>query len=71
MTELSSDFIGRLVAATQGVALDGAAAARVAKTAAQVAGTMQAITGRSLFDTEPAKFDAMLDHYAEPTKSDD
>ena len=71
MTELRSDFIGRLVAATQGVELDDTAAARVARTAAGVAETMRAITGRSLFDTEPAKFDAMLAHYAEPGKSDD
>jgi len=49
-----------LVENWQGVALDDAAAARLAGVSASVRGTLDAVAGHSLFDTEPAHFERSL-----------
>ena len=71
MTELSSEFIRQLVAATQGVELDNVAAVRVATVTTQVIRMLDAKFSGSQFDTEPAKFDAMLAEFAGHPKSND
>lgn len=71
MAELSSEFIKKLVTATQDIELDDVAASRVAKASAQAIRTLDAKAGQSLFDTEPAKFAAMLANFAENPNNDD
>jgi len=49
-----------LVMYWQGVKLDDEAAARLAKQSGSVGKTLNAVAGKSMFDTEPAHFDRAL-----------
>lgn len=52
--------IQELVEGWQGVALDDAAAARLARISASLGRALEAVAGHSMFDTEPAHFERAL-----------
>jgi hypothetical protein len=60
MSSIDSAFIRHLVATTQGIALEDAAAARSAGIIGHALPTLDALAGDGLFDTEPASFDRAL-----------
>ncbi len=57
---MNSERMQELVGAWQGVALEDAAAARLAALSAALRKTLDAVAGPSLFDTEPAHFERVL-----------
>ena len=57
---LDSQKMRDLVLYWQGVELHGEAAARLAKQSSSVGKTLNAVAGKSMFDTEPAHFDRAL-----------
>lgn len=60
MSDIDIAFIKQLVAATQNVELDDRAATRLATVSDRAFRTMDLIAGGSLFETEPAKFEAAM-----------
>jgi hypothetical protein len=64
MSNIDSAFIKRFVAATQNVELDEQAATHLAKVSEQAFRTLGRVAGSSLFDTEPARFEAAMGRLA-------
>lgn len=60
MSKIDSAFIKQLVATTQNIELDERAAAHLAKVSEQAFRTLGRVAGSSLFDTEPARFEAAM-----------
>jgi hypothetical protein len=58
--QMDSETMRDLVMYWQGVTIDDEAAARLAALSTSVGKTLNAVAGRSMFDTEPAHFDRAL-----------